>query len=77
MKVNLSGLLRQAANRIDPANDRAGYAYMLTVVADHIIDVREGRHTLEEFADFYKLTPASTASPHTPSVEDAGEQGGV
>ncbi len=56
MKCNLAGLLRQAADCIDPEKDSAAYAYMLGEVADHINDVREGRHTLAEFAEHYCMT---------------------
>lgn len=57
MRVNLSALLRQAANCIDHEKDHAGYAFMLREAADHATDVREGRHTMAEFADAYCLTP--------------------
>lgn len=55
MKCDLSHLLRQAAQAIDPRKDKGAYAYMLTEVADHIADVKAGRHTLTEFAEFYKI----------------------
>lgn len=53
MRCNLANLLRQAAAKIDPKRDTMAYAYMLREVADHITDVREGRHTLDEFAEAY------------------------
>ena len=55
MKVNLPGLLRQAAACIDPERDTGAYAYMLGEVADHCDDVRAGKHTPDEFAEHYCL----------------------
>lgn len=53
MKVNLAHLLRQAASCIDPEKDTGAYAYMLGEVADHIGDVRSGKHSVAEFAEHY------------------------
>jgi hypothetical protein len=53
MKCDLSHLLRQASEAINPRKDRGAYAYMLNEVADHIDEVKAGKHTLDEFADFY------------------------
>jgi hypothetical protein len=58
MKCDLANLLRQASSAINPRNDRGGYAYMLEQVADHIDDVKFGRHSLTEFAEFYKIKGA-------------------
>ena len=55
MKTNLTGLLRNAADTIRPRDDRGAYAFMLREVADHIQDVRDGKHTLAEFAEFYMM----------------------
>lgn len=62
MKCNLAGLLRQAADCIDPERDTGAYAYMLGEVADHISDVRNGKHTLAEFAEHYCMDARATAS---------------
>ena len=59
MRVNAIGLLKQAADTSDHRRkDRGSYAYMLGELADHLADVRAGKHTWEEFAQFYCLTPA-------------------
>ena len=55
MKCDLANMLRQASEAINPRKDHGAYAYMLTQVADHIDDVKAGRHTLAEFAEFYKM----------------------
>ena len=53
MRVNLANLLRQAAATIDPDKDTGAYAFMLGEVADHIDDVRAGKHSIAEFTDHY------------------------
>ncbi len=63
MKVNLAGLLTQAAQCIDPEKDTHAYAHMLEEVARHIRDVRAGKHTLDEFADAYCLRPDQPKGP--------------
>jgi hypothetical protein len=55
VKCDLANLLRQAAQAINPRKDHGAYAYMLGEVADHIDGVREGKHSLDEFADFYRM----------------------
>ena len=55
MRCSLTGLLSQAAKAIDPKRDHGAYAYMLGEVAEHIRDVQSGKHTLQEFADFYGI----------------------
>lgn len=55
MKCDLANMLRQAANAIDPRKDRGAYVFMMEQVADHIDDVKAGRHSLAEFAEFYKM----------------------
>lgn len=62
MKINLAGLARQAANAIDPKRDHGAYACCLEELAAHIEDVRAGRHTLEEFADYYMIRSPSGVS---------------
>ena len=61
MRVNITGVLRQAAACIDPEKDTGAYAYMLGEIAGHVEDVRAGRHTLEEFADAYCMIPKGAA----------------
>lgn len=63
MMCDLANLLRNAAGTIDPKKDRGAYAYMLTEVADHIEGVREGRFTLDQFAEHYRLRDPSMAQP--------------
>ena len=55
MKINLAGLVRQAAALIPPKKDTGAYAYMLNELADHIGLVRSGEATLAEFAALYGL----------------------
>lgn len=57
MRVNITGALRGAIRAIDPERDEGAYAFVLEEIVGHIEDVRAGRHTLEEFADFYCMTP--------------------
>lgn len=61
MRVSLTGLLRSARALIRDDEDRGAYAFMLGELVDHIEDVRAGRHTLEEFADFYCMTRKDAA----------------
>jgi len=58
MKTNLIGLLTQAAACIDPDKDAGAYAYMLgEEVVGHLRDVQAGKHTAQEFAEFYCFAP--------------------
>ena len=57
MKVNITGLLRGALRAIDPERDDGAYAFALEELIGHVEDVRAGKHTLEEFADFYVMMP--------------------
>jgi hypothetical protein len=63
MKVNLTGLLRQAAAAIPPKRDHGAYAYMLGELADHVQMVRDGKATLDEFADLYRIRPEQANAP--------------
>jgi hypothetical protein len=64
MKTNLIGLLTQAAACIDPAKDTGAYAYMLgEEVVGHLRDVKAGKHTIEEFAEFYCFAPEPPEKP--------------
>lgn len=56
MKLNAPNMLRQAARAIDPRKDDGAYVWALEQLAEHLEDVREGRHTFEEFAQAYCLT---------------------
>jgi len=59
MKCDLAGLLYNAAAALgDNYHDkemRGYYAAALLEVAAHVHDVRDGTHTLEEFADHYNV----------------------
>lgn len=55
MNINLAGLLRQAANAVDPKRDHGAYAFALREVADHLDGVSRGEHTLADFAECYGL----------------------
>lgn len=59
MKVNITGLLRGAMRAIDPERDEGAYAFAIGELISHIEDVRAGRHTIEEFADFYRILPTA------------------
>ena len=63
MKVNITGMLRGAVRSIDPERDEGAYAFAVEELIGHVEDVRAGRHTLAEFADFYCMAPASQPSP--------------
>lgn len=56
MRVNAVNMLRQASKAIDPERDHGAYAFMLDELADHLGQVRDGKHTWEEFAEAYCLT---------------------
>lgn len=59
MRVNVIGLLNQAADCIEHQRaDDGAYAYMLGELAGHLRDVRDGKHTWDEFAEAYCLTDA-------------------
>ena len=60
MRCDLANMLRQAARCIDPEKDDYAYAYMLGEVIGHIEGVRNGEHSLDEFADFYMLRSKAT-----------------
>ncbi len=70
MKVNITGALRGAIRAFDPKRDTGAYAFLLEEIMGHVEDVRAGRHTLEEFADFYCMTlkyaPASEIATLAP-----------
>lgn len=77
MKVNITGALRGAMLAIDPEKDQGAYAYLLEEIIGHIEDVRAGRHTLEEFADFYCMTSAhAKATPHQHGAGNGEKHGG-
>jgi hypothetical protein len=57
MKCDLANMLRNAAECIDAEADRGAYRFSVEEVVRHIEEVREGKHTLDEFADFYMLRP--------------------
>jgi hypothetical protein len=59
MKLNAINMLKQAASTIENRRkDDGGYAWALEQLADHLADVRDGRHTWQEFAEGYCLTPS-------------------
>ena len=55
MRVNAINMLRQAARAIDPAATGA-YDLMLEQLGLHLADLRDGKTTWAEFAEFYCLT---------------------
>lgn len=61
MRCDLANMLRQARATIDPEQDRWGYAAALEDLEDHVRGVRDGKHTLDEFADFYMIRPEQEA----------------
>lgn len=63
MRVDLVGLLKQAAECIDPERDTGAYAYMLgEELVEHIEGVRDGRYSLQDFAKHYCLTRTEQVS---------------
>ena len=57
MRCNAIGLLKQAADTIEHRRrDDGAYAFMLGELAGHLANVRDGKHTWDEFAEFYCLT---------------------
>jgi hypothetical protein len=68
MKVNLDGLIANAGAALRCSRDSFGgmYAYSLEELRNHIKDVVNGKHTIEEFAEFYCIkrdTEAGEAHP--------------
>jgi len=57
MRCDLANMLRHAATCIDRERDYGAYQYAVEEVVRHIEEVRSGKHTLDEFADFYMLRP--------------------
>lgn len=68
MRCNSAHMLEQASRAIDPERDFGAYAFALEELAGHIRQVRDGTASLDEFADFYMIRPA------TPSNE-GGDRG--
>lgn len=62
MRCDLANMLRRASEAIDPQHDHGAYAFMLNQVADHVDAVRDGKHTVDEFADFYMVRPKGGAA---------------
>jgi hypothetical protein len=58
-------MLRQAAALIDDDRDDGAYAYMMREVADHIDEVKSGKHTLAEFADAYCMDASAAKTGAT------------
>ncbi|QUT07961.1 hypothetical protein KFK14_11545 [Sphingobium phenoxybenzoativorans] len=57
MRCNAINMLRQAKNCLEGGqSDDFGYSVSLEMLAEHLADVRDGKHTWEEFAEFYCLT---------------------
>jgi hypothetical protein len=63
MRVNVINMLRQAADCINPKDDRWGYSFKLGELADHLAGVRDGEHTWAEFAEAYCLTERDRRTP--------------
>lgn len=57
MKIDLANMLRQARGAIDPKRDHGAYSFMLEELEKHVRMVREGKATLEQFADLYMIRP--------------------
>ncbi|WP_287002330.1 hypothetical protein [Sphingobium sp.] len=55
MRVNAINMLRQAARAIDP-NAIGAYDLMLEQLGLHLADLRDGKQSWAEFAEFYCLT---------------------
>ncbi|PHP18757.1 hypothetical protein CG471_15930 [Sphingobium sp. IP1] len=55
MRGNAINMLRQAARAIDP-NAIGAYDLMLEQLSLHLADLRDGKQSWAEFAEFYCLT---------------------
>lgn len=55
MKVSLDGLISNAGSCLKCSRDSYGpmYAYVLEELRQHIVDLVNGKHSLDEFAEFY------------------------
>lgn len=76
MRWNVINMLRQAQDCIEQRKrDDFGYAFGLEELGRHLAEVRDGKHTWDEFAEFYCLTERdrkpSTASTVASSSADA------
>lgn len=56
MRCNVINMLRQASNAITREGRRYGYDFSLEELQRHFEEVRDGKHTWAEFAEFYCLT---------------------
>jgi len=56
MRVNAINMLRQASKAITREGRLHGYDFSLAELARHLGEVRDGKHSWEEFAEFYCLT---------------------
>jgi hypothetical protein len=66
MKVNLRGLALNAAGSCRSSF----WAFELKELARHIEQVQTGKVSLQEFADFYCLTPSPHSPPHPTQNEE-------
>lgn len=73
MKVNLSGLLKQAAQAIDPDKDHGGYAWMLGEEIPRLLaEVKAGTHSPDEFAEAFCFAPARLPDAALAAIEGRG-----
>jgi len=65
MNVSLEGLLLRLAAQIERPDRKWKdyYAFAAREVAQHVRETREGKHTVEEFSDFYGFKAESQATP--------------
>lgn len=56
MRCNAINMLRQASKAITREGQQYGYDFSLEELSRHLGEVRDGKHTWEEFAEFYCLT---------------------
>lgn len=61
MRVNIAGLLKNAAENTD-RKAVAYYVGCIEEVVEHLRDVADGKRTFEEFAEHYCIKPRSEKS---------------
>lgn len=64
MKVNMKGLFANVVADCTPSR-RSYNQFCLDEVYGHIVDVIEGRHTIDEFAEHYCIQRTKKAHPET------------
>ena len=72
MKVSLDGLISNAGSCLKCSRDSYGpmYAFVLEELRDHIKGLVNGKHTIEQFADFYCIKRDAAAKGEVHRLRD-------